>query len=113
MFDAETREILIEKLQRFVPTRYHDLNNWGIIIDRAELVNNDTLYLFKCSLQNVYLDKNTLEPVTYKEQHIIDGDYYYDYNTNDGDGAGTYNYINSVYKKDVYDLMAEEGIEYE
>ena len=113
MFDNETRELLIDKLKRFVPTRYHDINNWDIIIDRCELVENETYYMFPCSFQNVYLDKNTLEPVTYDKQHIIDGDYYYDYNTNDSDGAGTYNYINSVYKKSVYDLMAEEGIEYE
>lgn len=111
IFDDETKELIIEKLQRFVPTRYHDLNNWEIIVSRVEEID-EKYYKFRCSFQNVYLDKITLEPVTYDRQHIIDGDYYYDYNTDDS-GAGTYHRINSVYKKSVYDLMTEEGITYE
>ena len=44
----KTDEEIINILKYYVPTRWHDLNNWDIILSRAiELAPN--LYFFKCS----------------------------------------------------------------
>lgn len=107
MITGITKEDLISRLKRWVPSRYHDINDFETIIDRAELVE-DKYWAFDCSFQTVYLDKDNFEPVNYKEQHIIDENYYYDYNTSD-DGAGTYTYINSLKKKGYEQLMQELG----
>lgn len=105
MFEDIDKETLIKILQRFVPTRYHDLNNWEIIIKRAKIIE-DKYYAFRCSFQTIYLNKN-YEPVNYDRQHIINGDYYYDYDEGEPGGAGTYTYIISVKKKKAEDLLSE------
>ena len=48
---------IIEILEYYVPDKWHNLNNWDIILSRAEWVD-DNLVLFKCSFLDLYFDKD-------------------------------------------------------
>lgn len=84
-------EKITQWLQKLILVEHHELNNWEIIINRrTEVAPN--IFKYKCNINhNVYLNNHD-EPVNYKEQHIIDGNIYYDYN-NAINGAGTYTLI--------------------
>lgn len=93
----KTDEEIINILKYYVPTRWHDLNNWDIILSRAiELAPN--LYFFKCSFLELFFDEemNILE---YGDV-VIQGEkvYYNIYNVPNFE-----NYKSGIFLNDLYD----------
>lgn len=75
-------------LRKYILPKYANLNNWKIIIERAEEIE-EGIFAFKCNInQTIYVDQY-LQPVSYGKQHIIDDNYYYDFNTTEGSGTYT------------------------
>lgn len=73
---AKTRENIITALKYYVPIRFWNLNNWDIIVEREEEVE-ENIFKYRCSFYELYFNEE-LEPIEYKHQHIIDGKVYYE-----------------------------------
>ena len=84
----------IASIKLYVPSKYYDLINWSIILKRVEEVE-DNIYHYPLTVMDLYLDKD-YKPVNYKRCHIIDGDFYYDFNPQDIVTDGQLTYITSI-----------------
>ena len=97
----KTYQNIITALKYYVPRKYWNLNDWQIIINREEEVE-ENIFKYKCSFFTLYFNEE-LEPVTYGKQHIIDGKVYYDRNKKENFGAGTYTLLGAVKWYEQYD----------
>ena len=89
----KTKENILIALKYYIPNKYWNLNNWDIIINREEEVKTN-VFQYKCSFFTLYFNE-TLEPITYGKQYVIDDKVYYDRNKSNV-GAGTYTYLGKV-----------------
>lgn len=86
----KSNEEIERVLRKYILPKYSNLNNWEIIIRRCKEIEPN-IFAFKCNInQTIYLNQD-LKPVTYGNQYIVDGNYYYDFN--ETDGSGTYTLI--------------------
>ena len=94
--DDDTIETITCALMHYHATRYHLITDYTkVILSREEItVNNTTIYKYPCPCQTIYLDSEHYA-VTYDKQHVIDDKYYYDFNPDMEDIAGTYEEIGS------------------
>ena len=88
------KELLYYPLKHYLKNEYIGLCNYDHIIENREEIKieyNETIYKYNCPCQTIYLDIDGYA-VNYDKQHIINEEYYDDFNTNE-EGAGTYTYI--------------------
>lgn len=81
-------------LKHYHSPRYHGITDYKKVINnRTEITVNDTLlYKYPCPCQTIYLNSEHY-PITYNKQHVIEDKYYYDFNPDTEDIAGTYEEI--------------------
>ena len=84
----KTYDNILTALKYYVPRKYWKLNNWKVIINREEEVEED-VFKYKCSFFTLYFNSK-LEPLTYGKQYVIDNQVFYDRNKDSSLGAGTY-----------------------
>lgn len=93
---------IIKILKYYVPNKWHDLNNWYIILSRATWINKD-LVLFKCSFLELYFNKDMIIQ-EYGNIKIIDNEVFYDIS----DTLSTY--AGEISLGTVYDGSDEDSI---
>ena len=96
MINRDDEEIK-SMLKHYVPSKWHNLNNWDILISREKELSDD-LNLISCSFMDLFFDNNGF-PVNYGDVHIVGDDVYYDFNSDDL-GSGTYTLLGEIYKYD-------------
>lgn len=108
MADEITDEVIEEvtyALKHYLYEWYKDICDYETVIrNRKEIIIDvngveTTIYAYECPCQTVYL--NSLHyPMSYGRQHIVNDEYYYDFNIVEdddaGEDAGTYTYINTT-----------------
>ena len=90
----KTHENIVFALKYYIPIRYWNLNDWDIIINREEEIE-EGIFKYKCSFFTLYFN-DKLEPVTHGKQYVIDDEVYYDMNKENNIGAGTYTLLGNV-----------------
>ena len=90
----KTKKNILIALKYYVPIKYWNLNDWDIIINREEEVE-ENVFKYKFSFLTLYFN-DELEPLTYGKQYVIDDEVYYDLNKDSNLGAGTYTLLGSV-----------------
>lgn len=89
---SEEKELLMSVLKYYHKNEFTGITDYEKVIGLVEEVE-EGIFAYPCPCQTIYLD-DTFYAVEYGKQHIIDGNYYYDFNTNDNNNiAGTYTYI--------------------
>ena len=90
----KTKKEIIQILQHYVPVEYWNIFDWETIMNRCEICD-ENVYCFNVFLYKLYFDED-MQPLTYEEQHILDGMLFIDENEDSNQGAGTYTYIADV-----------------
>ena len=90
---SEDEKLVIRELKKYVRPQEHELNNWGVILERVEHIEPN-IYKYKLYNMELYFDDEMIL-VEYGNVHIINGKAYYDYGYNNN-GSGTYEYIGDV-----------------
>lgn len=88
------KDLLYYPLKHYLRNEYMGLCDYDYVIENREEIlieYGEVIYKYNCPCQTIYLDIDGYA-VNYDKQHIIEENYYYDFNT-DNTGAGTYTYI--------------------
>lgn len=97
----EEIEAITCALQYYLNDLYKEICDYETVIRNRKTTTIDvggipqTVYIYECPCQTIYL--NSLHyPVSYGRQHIMNNDYYYDFNeyNDEIDQAGTYTRVN-------------------
>lgn len=94
---SKTDDEIISVLKYYVPNRWHDLNNWSIILERCKQISS-SLFLFKCSYLELFFDKNMVIQ-EFGNVLIINNKVYYEL----GNTKGFEKYFGEMYLNDLYD----------
>lgn len=93
--NLDDAEILkISKIKQYVLPQHYDLINWQIVLKRVKQINNN-LFLYPLGIMDLYLD-NDLNIVDYERCHIINNEFWYDFNKHPIVAGEQYTYITDL-----------------
>lgn len=88
-------EILkVSKIKQYVLPKHIDLINWKIVLSRVKKIQKN-LYLYPLGIMDLYLDEN-LNVVDYGRCHIIENQFWYDFNNHPIVAGEQYTFITNL-----------------
>ena len=91
---SDSDKLKIDKIKQYVLVKHYDLINWQIVLNRVKPIK-DNLFLYPLGVMDLYLDSN-LDVVDYDRCHIIDNQFWYDFNKHPIVAGEQYTYITDL-----------------
>lgn len=91
---SDDDKLKVSIIKQYVLPQHYDLINWQIVFKRVKQINNN-LFLYPLGIMDLYLD-DELNVVDYGRCHIINNEFWYDFNNHPIVAGEQYTYITDL-----------------